>query len=175
MQRYDVNLSPVSGDQATAVNDLVTAGSRITPAIAGSAAAGGSFVAAWLDSLTGDVRGAVLGGTSGYLFDPIDGNATEFKASIARTPRARTRSSRSAARARGSPSAGTTAPRSTHVGSRPRRSERGVREPPCARRERPALQGGGACGAGPLARLADIRDRPNDFHERLALVGASDR
>jgi len=86
VQRYDVNLSPVAGDQGTAVNDVVTAGSQITPAIAGSAAAGGSFVAAWLDSSTGDVRGAVLGGTSGYLFDPIDGNATEFKASVAADP-----------------------------------------------------------------------------------------
>jgi len=83
VQRYDTNLSPVANDQATAINDVVSSGAQITPAVAGSSAASGSFVAAWIDSTTGDVRGAVLGGTSGYLFDPIDGEATEFKASIA--------------------------------------------------------------------------------------------
>ena len=83
VQRYDANLSQVANDQATAINDVVSAGDQVTPTIAGASAAGGSFVAAWIDSASGDVRGAVLGGTSGYLFNPVDGLATEFKASIA--------------------------------------------------------------------------------------------
>jgi hypothetical protein len=83
VQRYDANVVPVAGDQTTAINDVVTAGDQVTPAIAGTTAAGGSFVAAWLDVASGQVRGRVLDGTTGFDFNPVDGTASEFQASIA--------------------------------------------------------------------------------------------
>ncbi|MEO8877886.1 MAG: hypothetical protein ABI461_19990, partial [Polyangiaceae bacterium] len=46
-----------------------------------STAAGGSFVAAWLDASSGDIRARLIGGASGFLFNNVDGQSDEFKAS----------------------------------------------------------------------------------------------
>ncbi len=83
LQRYDATLAPVAGDQATALNNLVTQGDQVTPTIAATAAQGGSYVAAWIDSPSGQVRGRAIGGATGFLFNPIDGQTDEFQASIA--------------------------------------------------------------------------------------------
>ncbi len=40
-------------------------------------------MAAWIDSASGQVRGRAIGGSSGFLFNPIDGQTDEFQASIA--------------------------------------------------------------------------------------------
>jgi hypothetical protein len=81
VQRYDAKGQPISGDQARPVNDVVTAGEQTQPAIAATPAAGGSYVVAWLDADTGHVRARFLGGSSGFLFNNVDGQATEFQAS----------------------------------------------------------------------------------------------
>ena len=83
VQRFDANLSPISGDQASPINDVVTAGNQVTPAVAATSAANGAFVAAWIDAASGQVRGRILDGTSGFDFNPVDGQDTEFQASIA--------------------------------------------------------------------------------------------
>jgi hypothetical protein len=83
VQRYDANYVPFAGDQAAPINDLVGAGDQITPAIAGTTAAGGSFITVWLDLASGDVRGRVLDGTKGFALNPVDGTTSEFKASLA--------------------------------------------------------------------------------------------
>lgn len=83
LQRYDANVVAVSGDQASPINDVVGAGDQVTPAIAGTTSAGGAFVAAWVDVPTGDVRGRVLGGTTGFNPNPVDATTDEFKASLA--------------------------------------------------------------------------------------------
>jgi hypothetical protein len=82
VQRYDANYIPVPGDQTTPINDLVGAGDQVSPAIAGTTAASGSFVVAWLDVTSGDVRGRVLDGTKGFALNPVAGTTSEFKASL---------------------------------------------------------------------------------------------
>jgi hypothetical protein len=81
VQRYDAKGQPILGDQAQPVNDVVTAGEQTQPAIAATPAAGGSYVVAWLDAETGHVRARFLGGLSGFLFNNVDGQPTEFQAS----------------------------------------------------------------------------------------------
>ncbi|MGO8995056.1 MAG: hypothetical protein ACLQVI_17210 [Polyangiaceae bacterium] len=83
VQRYDANVVPVAGDQTTAINNVVTAGDQVTPTVAGASAAGGAFVAAWVDVASGQVRGRILQGTTGFDSNPIDGTTNEFLASIA--------------------------------------------------------------------------------------------
>lgn len=80
-QRYDARGAKVAGDQATALNDRVADDVQSEPAIAGTPAVGGSFVVAWADASTGHVRARMLGGTSGFLFNPVTGLASEFQAS----------------------------------------------------------------------------------------------
>ncbi|MBX3186869.1 MAG: hypothetical protein KF819_07640 [Labilithrix sp.] len=82
-QRYDAKGAKIAGDQASAINDVVKDGDQITPAIAPAPAGGGAYVAVWLDAGTSDVRGRMLGGTSGFLFNNENGQSTEFKASRA--------------------------------------------------------------------------------------------
>lgn len=81
VQRYDAKGQPIAGDQAQPVNDVVTTGEQTQPAIAATPAAGGSYVVAWLDADTGHIRARFLGGSSGFLFNNVDGQATEFQAS----------------------------------------------------------------------------------------------
>jgi hypothetical protein len=85
-QRYTKDLAPVAGDQDVPVNDLVSAGDQDNPAIAGTTAAGGSFVLAWVDEASGHVRGRILDGSTGFDFNPVDGSSDEFKASLAEGP-----------------------------------------------------------------------------------------
>lgn len=80
LQRFTASAQPVAGDQASSINNLVTGGQN-TPTIAASAS--GSFVAAWVDSTSGAVRARFIGGSSGFLFDNVDGQSDEFQASLA--------------------------------------------------------------------------------------------
>ncbi|HSO40179.1 MAG TPA: hypothetical protein VLT33_46955 [Labilithrix sp.] len=81
VQRYDAKGAKIAGDQATAINDVVKAGEQSTPSIAGTAAAGGSYVAVWLDAASSNVQGRMLGGSAGFLFNNVNGQSTEFQAS----------------------------------------------------------------------------------------------
>jgi hypothetical protein len=81
-QRYTATASKVAGDQAAPVNTTV-AGDQTAPRIAGMNAAGGSFAVAWLDGQTRHVRARLLGGSSGFLFNNVDGQSGDFQASIA--------------------------------------------------------------------------------------------
>jgi hypothetical protein len=80
-QRYDAKGAKMPGDQAAPVNDLVSEGTQSQVAVATSNAASGSFVLAWVDEASGHVRARMLGGTAGFLFNPVDGQASEFQAS----------------------------------------------------------------------------------------------
>lgn len=88
VQRYDAKGAKIPGDQATPINDIVKDGDQTTPSIAGTSAVGGSYVIVWLDAATTDIRGRMLGGTSGFLFNHVDGQSTEFKANRSSRPRA---------------------------------------------------------------------------------------
>lgn len=81
VQRYDDRAIPIDGDQATPVNDVVTDGDQTQPTIAATSAAGGSYVVAWRDASSGHIRARFLGGSSGFLFNNVNGQATEFQAS----------------------------------------------------------------------------------------------
>ena len=81
VQRYDERGIPIAGDQAQPVNDVVTDGEQTQPTIAATPAAGGSYVVAWHDANSGHIHARFLGGTSGFLFNNVNGQATEFQAS----------------------------------------------------------------------------------------------
>ena len=82
VQRFGSDGVAVAGDQAARVNDVVVDGEQTTPTIAGSTAAGGMFTVVWLDESSNHVRARLLGGSGGYLFNNVDGQAHEFQASI---------------------------------------------------------------------------------------------
>lgn len=82
VQRFDASAHPVAGDSTTPINDLVAANDQVTPAIAGSAA-GGFFAVAWIDVLSGAVRGRLLDGSSGFDFNNVTGQNDEFPVSLA--------------------------------------------------------------------------------------------
>ncbi len=81
-QRYSAAAAKAAGDQAAPINTTVP-GDQLTPRIAGMNAAAGSFVVVWLDAQTRHVRGRLLGGASGFLFNNVDGQNGDFQASIA--------------------------------------------------------------------------------------------
>lgn len=81
IQRYDARGIAIAGDQARALNDVVTTGEQSAPAITAMSAAGGSFAVAWHDASTGHVRARLVGGSTGYLFNNVNGQSTEFQAS----------------------------------------------------------------------------------------------
>ena len=81
VQRYDGKGVKIAGDQAAPVNEN-TAGEQASPAIGGSSAVGGTYVVAWLDVGESHVHARMLGGSSGFLFNNVDGQAGDFKASI---------------------------------------------------------------------------------------------
>ncbi len=81
VQRYDAKGAKVAGDQTSAINDVVKDGEQVTPSIAGTTAVGGSYVVVWLDAGSSHVRGRMLGGSAGFLFNNVNGQASEFQAS----------------------------------------------------------------------------------------------
>lgn len=83
VQRYDAKGGKIAGDQGTPINDIVSAGVQSSPSIAGTSAVGGSYVIVWLDAASGHVRGRMLGGSAGFLFNHENGQASEFQASRA--------------------------------------------------------------------------------------------
>lgn len=83
VQRFDAAHEPIPGDQATPLNDLVTDDAQTQPTIAATPAAGGSYVVAWHDASSGHIRARFLGGSAGFLFNNVNGQATEFQASRA--------------------------------------------------------------------------------------------
>jgi hypothetical protein len=83
VQRYDAKGAKITGDQANAVNDVVASGDQIAPAIGATPSAGGSYAVAWLDVSSRSVNARMLGGTSGFLFNNVNGQSTEFPASRA--------------------------------------------------------------------------------------------
>lgn len=83
VQRYDAKGVKVAGDQTTAVNDIVKDGDQTTPSVAGTPAAGGSYAVVWLDASSSHVRGRMLGGSSGFLFNNVTGQSSEYQASSA--------------------------------------------------------------------------------------------
>jgi hypothetical protein len=78
VQRFDAKGGKIAGDQTSPVNDIVKDGTQSSAAIG---AAGGTYVAAWLDDASGHVRARNLGGSGGFLFNNVDGQASEYKAS----------------------------------------------------------------------------------------------
>lgn len=81
-QRFGSDTQPVAGDQAQPMNSVAREGDQKSPAIASMAAAGGSFVVAWTDAPTGHIRARLLGGSTGFLFNQVDGQAGPFQASV---------------------------------------------------------------------------------------------
>lgn len=81
MQRYTSSAGKVSADQSKPINDAVTEGDQLTPAVAGIDAAGGSYIVVWHDVNSGHVRGRFMGGTTGSLPNYLTGQTTEFQAS----------------------------------------------------------------------------------------------
>ena len=81
VQRFDERAIPIADDQAQPINDVVTEGEQTQPTIAATPAAGGSYVVAWHDASTGHIRARFLGGSSGFLFNNVNGQTTEFQAS----------------------------------------------------------------------------------------------
>jgi hypothetical protein len=81
VQRYDTKGAKIAGDQASPVNDVVKDGDQTTPSIAGTSSVSGSYVVAWLDVGSKHVRARMLGGSTGFLFNNVNGQSSEFQAS----------------------------------------------------------------------------------------------
>ncbi len=81
LQRYDAKGLAIAGDQDQPLNDIVKDGDQNQPTIAAMPAAGGSYVVAWYDASTGHVKARFAGGTSGFLFNNVNGQTSEFQAS----------------------------------------------------------------------------------------------
>ena len=79
VQRFSSDLKPVANDQTVRINDLTLA-AQGTPAIA---AGSNFFVAAWVDTASGHVRARLLDGSTGFLFNSVNGQSSDFQASIA--------------------------------------------------------------------------------------------
>jgi hypothetical protein len=81
VQRYDTNGARIDGDQASAINDVVKDGNQTTPAIGATTASGGSYVVAWIETVSGHVHARNLGGSAGFLFNNVNGQSSEYQAS----------------------------------------------------------------------------------------------
>jgi len=82
LQRYGADGQPIPGDATVPINDQIVDGIQSLPAIAAEPSAGGSYVVAWIDEASGHVRGRFIGGSAGFLFNHVDGQETEFQASV---------------------------------------------------------------------------------------------
>lgn len=82
VQRFDAKGAKIGGDQSQPIDDGGDAGGQTGVAIAGTPAAGGSYVVAWIDGATNHARARFLGGSTGFLFNNVDGQSTSFQASI---------------------------------------------------------------------------------------------
>jgi len=80
-QRFNASGGKIAGDQTKALNDVVSDGVQSSPTIAALSAAGGAFAVAWLDAASNHVRARYVGGSSGFLFNNVNGQASEFQAS----------------------------------------------------------------------------------------------
>lgn len=90
MQRYDAGGAPVSGDQDAPL-DAEGGGNRSNPVVAaGPAPAVGDFyVFAWQTD-GGEIAARLAGANGGFLFNPVNGQNTEFIANAAGEAGART-------------------------------------------------------------------------------------
>lgn len=78
VQRFDSK-----GAKSGAAETMDESGSNPSGvAIAGTPAAGGSYVVAWIDGGSSHARARYLGGTTGFLFNNVDGQSTSFQASV---------------------------------------------------------------------------------------------
>lgn len=82
-QRFNASGGKIAGDQSKPVNDVNASGDQTAPSVAGLTAAGGAFAVAWHDAGSGHVRARFLGGSAGFLFNNVTGQASEFQASLA--------------------------------------------------------------------------------------------
>jgi len=78
VQRYDARGVKLAGDQAAPIGGTAA----VAPWVASTSAVGGSYVVAWLEG-TAHVFARMLGGTSGFLFNHVDGQSGAFQASRA--------------------------------------------------------------------------------------------
>jgi len=81
VQRFAANGTPVEGDQARPINDVVGQGEQHSPSIASVSAAGGAYAAVWVDATSGEIRARFLGGSADFLFNNVDAQNSEFAAS----------------------------------------------------------------------------------------------
>ncbi len=79
-QRFDATGAPVSGDQSAAIH-LSLDGEQANPAVAPGT--GDYFAVAWENQATGEIAARYVGGSSGFLFNPVDGQNSDFVASAA--------------------------------------------------------------------------------------------
>jgi hypothetical protein len=86
-QRYDSTGAAIANDQTQPINDTTSQAEQTQPAMAGSTLAGGLFVVAWLDTASNQIESRILGGTSGFLFNNVDGQDDEFQVSLANDAR----------------------------------------------------------------------------------------
>ena len=82
LQRFGADAKRVAADQSAPVNTTL-AGDQLAPQIAAMTAVSGSFAVVWLDANTKHVRARLAGGSEGFLFNNVDGQAGDFQASIA--------------------------------------------------------------------------------------------
>jgi len=79
VQRYDATGKAVANDQATPINDTALTSAQATPSVA----AGTNFyIATWVDSGSGHVRGRYLDGAGGFLYNDVTGQSGDFQASL---------------------------------------------------------------------------------------------
>lgn len=80
VQRYDGKLAPVAGDQGKRINDLTASDPSDEPAlVSGNGAGGAFFAAAWVHRASGHVHARFLDGAGAFLFNPVDGQTSEFQ------------------------------------------------------------------------------------------------
>lgn len=77
VQRFDAKGARIGVAETTSDAD----GGETGVAIASTPAAGGSYVVAWIDGGSSHARARFLGGSSGFLFNNVDGQSTSFQAS----------------------------------------------------------------------------------------------